>query len=204
MRTRLEQRRELVALFGGACQICGYAKCLRALQFHHVDPTYKKEWLRGTTTSVKEVAAHPERFRLLCANCHFEEHERLDKERVTFAKCLHCGKEFRTTDSRTKTGRSRYCSRACMHLARTPIAIANIENRFWKFVQKTDTCWNWTSVQIRGRAVMQIKGTNGKYTCKSVHRLSYELHFGLIPAGRNVKQTCGNHLCVNPKHLLLS
>ena len=26
---------------GGRCQICGYDKCIEALEFHHLDPTRK-------------------------------------------------------------------------------------------------------------------------------------------------------------------
>jgi hypothetical protein len=27
---------------GGACVLCGYSRCLRALDFHHFDPTNKR------------------------------------------------------------------------------------------------------------------------------------------------------------------
>ena len=27
---------------GGCCQLCGYNRCMRALSFHHLDPTKKK------------------------------------------------------------------------------------------------------------------------------------------------------------------
>lgn len=28
-----------IAYKGGKCQICGYDKCVGALEFHHLDPT---------------------------------------------------------------------------------------------------------------------------------------------------------------------
>ena len=68
--------RRTVALlaFGSVCQKCGYFKCLAALHFHHIDPSEKKEWLHSYYRSLLEVEAHPERFLLLCANCHAETH----------------------------------------------------------------------------------------------------------------------------------
>ena len=35
-------KNRLVEAFGGECGICGYNKCNRALQFHHLDPEEKE------------------------------------------------------------------------------------------------------------------------------------------------------------------
>ena len=42
----VQRRREKVRLMaidykGGRCQICGYSRCVEALEFHHSDPTMK-------------------------------------------------------------------------------------------------------------------------------------------------------------------
>jgi hypothetical protein len=73
-------RAEMRAAFGGCCCRCGYDRCIAALHFHHKDSSEKRLWNttrvtggRGST-SVREVRAHPERFELVCANCHFEIH----------------------------------------------------------------------------------------------------------------------------------
>lgn len=34
---RKERKRKLVELKGGKCEICGYNKCIEALEFHHLD-----------------------------------------------------------------------------------------------------------------------------------------------------------------------
>lgn len=67
---------------GGACQFCGYKKSVYALTFHHVDPTQKDFGIGGdgSTRSWERTKAELDKCVLLCANCHAEEHERLDKQ----------------------------------------------------------------------------------------------------------------------------
>jgi hypothetical protein len=70
------KRQEAKALIGDRCAICGYDKCQRALCLHHIDPSEKQLYSRKTgQASHTEVRRHPERFQLLCANCHAEIHE---------------------------------------------------------------------------------------------------------------------------------
>jgi hypothetical protein len=62
----------LVAEFGGACRLCGFARYAGALQFHHVDPATKRFQLggRGLTRSLKVLREEAKKCVLLCANCH--------------------------------------------------------------------------------------------------------------------------------------
>lgn len=82
-KSRRENRRELKKRAtehkGGACESCGYDRCLSALTFHHRHPN-KKDF------NVSEMIDKIEWFRieeeinncsLLCANCHYEVHEGL-------------------------------------------------------------------------------------------------------------------------------
>lgn len=62
---------------GGKCSICGYSKCLKALEFHHLDPSQKEISLTS-----KHVKSYSEKVKrelkkciLLCANCHRELHD---------------------------------------------------------------------------------------------------------------------------------
>jgi hypothetical protein len=64
----------LVAEAGGACAICGYSRCLGALEFHHLDRSTKRFALagRGITRSFAEARSEAQKCILLCANCHAE------------------------------------------------------------------------------------------------------------------------------------
>jgi hypothetical protein len=64
----------LVAEAGGCCAICGYSRCVAALEFHHVDPTQKSFHLSraGVTRSIERARAEAQKCVLLCSNCHAE------------------------------------------------------------------------------------------------------------------------------------
>ena len=66
-------KRILVDEFGGGCAVCGYARCLGNLHFHHVVPAEKS--FEVQMGSGKSLAAYREEARkcvLVCANCHGE------------------------------------------------------------------------------------------------------------------------------------
>ena len=76
IRRRRQLKRLLVEHFGGKCQICGYNKCVGALEFHHRNPKNK---LFGIATkmhckALKQLIKEAEKCMLLCANCHKELH----------------------------------------------------------------------------------------------------------------------------------
>jgi hypothetical protein len=75
--------------------------------------------------------------------------------------------------------------------------------RFWAGVRRsddTDGCWEWAGVLARShRAYNRFLTDDGRMV--GVARFAYELHHGLLPAGRMVGHTCGNRGCVNPEHL---
>jgi transposase len=64
----------IVGEAGGACALCGYDRCLSALQFHHRDPAEKRFGLaaRGLARSLEVVRQEARKCVLLCANCHAE------------------------------------------------------------------------------------------------------------------------------------
>jgi hypothetical protein len=79
---RAELKEKAVQQLGGKCEICGYDKSMRALQFHHIDPT-RKDFSISSKGTIKweSIKKEIEKCQLLCANCHTEIHENLDKSR---------------------------------------------------------------------------------------------------------------------------
>jgi len=71
---RRRVKRLLVEEAGGRCQLCGYDRCIAALQFHHLDPTTKRFSLAhlGASRSLARSRAEARKCALLCANCHAE------------------------------------------------------------------------------------------------------------------------------------
>jgi transposase len=67
-------KRILVEEAGGKCVLCGYSRCDRALEFHHLDPGTKEFELgyRGCTRSLASLRAEASKCALLCSNCHAE------------------------------------------------------------------------------------------------------------------------------------
>ena len=59
---------------GGACERCGYNRCMEALEWHHLDPAEKESRVLGSTASIARQRAEAEKCILLCANCHREIH----------------------------------------------------------------------------------------------------------------------------------
>jgi transposase len=73
-RRRRRLKEQLVREAGGACRICGYSRCVSALEFHHLVPAEKSFSLseEGVTRSLARARAEAGKCVLLCGNCHAE------------------------------------------------------------------------------------------------------------------------------------
>ena len=78
-RRREKVRKMAVEYKGGYCQVCGYNRCLEALEFHHLDPSQKDFGIshKGYARSWVKVRKEIEKCILLCANCHWEFHAQM-------------------------------------------------------------------------------------------------------------------------------
>lgn len=79
-RKAAKKRRRNMAykLLGDKCAVCGYNKCRKALEFHHLDPSEKEYNIsNGLNKPWAVLQRELEKCCLLCKVCHVEVHEGL-------------------------------------------------------------------------------------------------------------------------------
>ena len=60
---------------GGCCEICGYNKCIGALDFHHLDSNEKDiDYTKLKNRSWERLKNEIDKCMLVCSNCHREIH----------------------------------------------------------------------------------------------------------------------------------
>lgn len=74
--------------------------------------------------------------------------------------------------------------------------------RFWKKVDKTSTCWNWTGARTSGGyGNFSIVAVRKNQDWIVAHRYAYQQLIGPVPDGMDLDHLCRNRRCVNPAHL---
>ena len=104
---RVELKRRMVEYKGGGCCLCGYDRCLQALDFHHLDPRTKKFSIAGShTRSWESLRQELDKCMLVCSNCHFEiertairtqrtaPRSNVTAEAELMCVCRTCGRQF--------------------------------------------------------------------------------------------------------------
>ena len=203
------ERARLRIEFGNKCQKCGFDQCLAALQFHHKDPFEKKMWSKSQGgASVKEIHAYPERFSLLCANCHIEVHYEMKVERRVFVTCKECGVKFRTDNYKIGNGRAIYCSRKCHHATShprgktgpRPKSESHYMDMLYSRIEKTDKCWLWSGSIVLGIPVQVLGESGTPMARRSVPRVLIELELGKSIKKTRIYRICSTENCVRPDH----
>lgn len=151
---RLRTKWMMVTSMGSKCVVCGYQKCTRALNFHHLNPKEKEfsfGGIRARPKDWKEIEKELKKCILVCANCHMEieegvvdaskfkstydssliiiEDKTLDRN-FGLKKCVVCDDTFRP-----KNGRQKACTMKCKQY------VATIKRNFGKRARKTKIDW---------------------------------------------------------------
>lgn len=72
---RRRRKENLIKVLGSQCSLCGYNKCIGALEFHHIEPQNKNYQLSsGNCHSLKDDLEEAKKCLLVCSNCHREIH----------------------------------------------------------------------------------------------------------------------------------
>ena len=167
---RQKFRSALSKCYGSKCGICGYNKCLQALDFHHLDPSQKDQDLSkylangGKWGKVREEA---QKCVCLCSNCHREVHagiteipddiQRFDdslvpkeelpgfKKEITYDNCPVCSKK--------KNSLLKHCSIECALKANTKISFGKDDLERMIFQEKLSYSAIGKMVGVSGNAV---------------------------------------------------
>lgn len=133
-RRRFEVKKKAVEYLGGKCVVCGYDKCIEALEFDHKDPTEKEFAISGNhCLSWSTIKDELDKCELKCANCHRERHFNDKKvivnkypeieSHIITSVCEVCS----TTFTHIKSTIRKFCSVACYGSSNVKIEWPSVE-----------------------------------------------------------------------------
>ena len=101
----------IIQTMGGCCQICGYNKCVQALDLHHINPEEKDRVISGNllNNAWTKVCNELKKCILVCANCHREIHAGLHNEKLVSSYNNEIVDQFAQMIEKFKTKQNRYC-----------------------------------------------------------------------------------------------
>lgn len=118
VRSQRRAKERAVEYLGGKCSLCGYNRCLAAMDFHHLDPSEKEFKPSYVILRRKWEVAKKELDKciLVCGNCHTEIHHGMHSPEEIQGRalpriskhCPTCDKDYETKNSKQK-----FCSAKC-------------------------------------------------------------------------------------------
>jgi hypothetical protein len=127
---------------GGACVLCGYSKCLRAMDFHHLDPSTKRFNIASShNRSWEALRLELDKCMLICSNCHYELEADSTRRKPRRddphgdSPCDRCGRRFTFAPRR---GMTRNRCNSCRANRATPKA--RRELKLWMIDYKGGAC----------------------------------------------------------------
>ena len=91
--------------------------------------------------------------------------------------CKQCGRDFMATRRRVERGRAKFCSSRCYGDSMAGILLMDPVARFWRYVDKTESCWLWTgATEHKGYGVFYLASTRYQ-----AHRYAWEVASGESP-----------------------
>jgi len=110
-KSRNLRKEEMVYVMGDKCQLCGYNKCIKALEFHHIDPKEKDFTFDKAKSKSWEITnLELQKCILVCANCHREIHDDLEAFSLKSSYNPERAKEITDRIHRLKNHQNTYCS----------------------------------------------------------------------------------------------
>lgn len=119
MRAQRRKKIDAVERFGGKCCLCGYNKCINALEFHHLENKEESPAYVIMRWSWERAKKELEKCILMCANCHREVHyndREIDLQNLV-KPWIECECEGCKLPFETKEVDQKFCSRKCVQLS---------------------------------------------------------------------------------------
>lgn len=141
-----DRKRSVINLMGGGCSICGYDKCLSAIEIHHLDPCKKEySWNEMHSLRWKTILTEIKKCILVCSNCHREIHSSkesffLDKfERDNIVLNLKPNKIKKTgkcPTCKSNVYNTKYCSIECYRIGSRKVKNRPSKNKLEHLMSK--------------------------------------------------------------------
>lgn len=121
-----------------------------------------------------------------------------------FQSCVvdGCGRAVETTDSDCCPGHERLWTQLgkVKCLPPTVWRQSTLGERFHLQYEEVESgCWYWRG-RVNGDGFGIIRN---RHHWLLAHRVSYMVHVGRIPDGKEIIQRCGEQICVSPHHIIL-